>query len=59
MVTPEDVPRVLNDAARLIGAGEVVVFGSASLALWLERAPSTKDVDLWVVPEEKGEILPP
>jgi hypothetical protein len=57
MVTPEAVPRVLNDAARLVGEGEIVVFGSASLALWLERAPSSKDVDLWVVPEERGEIV--
>ena len=57
MVTPQDVPRVLNDAARLVGAGEIVVFGSASLALWLERAPSSKDVDLWVEPADKGEIV--
>lgn len=57
MVTPQDVPRVLNDAARLVGAGEIVVFGSASLALWLERAPISKDVDLWIHPEDKGEIV--
>jgi len=23
-----------------------------------ERAPSSKDVDLWVVPEDRGEIVP-
>lgn len=57
MVTPEDVPRILNDAARLVRDGEIVVFGSASLALWLDAAPSSRDVDLWVMPEERGEIV--
>ena len=57
MVTPEDVPRILNDAARLVRAGEIVVLGSASLALWLEHAPSSRDVDVWVTPTERGEIV--
>ena len=37
MVDPENVPRVLSDAARLLGTGRLVVFGSAALALRLER----------------------
>lgn len=57
MVTPEDVPRILNDAARLVRQGEIVVFGSASLALWLTRAPSSRDLDLWVTPPDRGEIV--
>ncbi|MCA9619771.1 MAG: hypothetical protein KC731_12180 [Myxococcales bacterium] len=56
MVNPDDVPRVLNDAARRVGHGEIVIFGAA-LALWLDRAPSSKDVDLWVSPEDRGEIV--
>ena len=57
MVTPEDVPRILNDAARLVRDGEIVVFGSASLAMWLDKAPSSRDVDMWVTPEDRGEIV--
>ena len=57
MVVAEDVPRILNDAARLVRAGEIVVFGSASLAFWLAHAPSSRDVDLWVSPEDRGEIV--
>jgi hypothetical protein len=32
MVDPSDVRRIVLDAARLVKTGEVVVFGSASLA---------------------------
>lgn len=58
MVEPGDVGRVLLDAARLIREGELVVFGSASLALWLEDdAPRTRDVDVWCEPSEHGEAV--
>lgn len=57
MVDPADVPTILLDAARLIREGELVVFGSASLAFWLTDAPSTRDVDVWVVPVERGEMV--
>ena len=57
MVEPESVGNILLDAARLIKAGEIIVFGSASLALWMEEAPRTKDVDLWCVPPERGELV--
>ena len=42
MVDPRDVGRILLDAARLVRVGEVVVFGSAALALWIEGAPRTR-----------------
>jgi hypothetical protein len=45
------------DAARLVRAGEIVVFGSASLSFWLANAPTSRDVDLWVVPEESGHTV--
>jgi hypothetical protein len=57
MVEPADVERILSDVARLVGEGEVIVFGSAALALRMDRPPSTRDVDLWCVPVEKGEIV--
>lgn len=57
MVAPDDVARVLNDAARLVGRGEIVVFGSAALASWLRDAPHTRDVDLLVDPPERGEVV--
>lgn len=57
MVTPDAVRRVILDAARLVKRGEIVVFGSASLAFWLRDAPRSRDVDLWVVPEDRGEIV--
>jgi hypothetical protein len=34
-----------------------VVFGSASLAFWLTNAPSSRDVDLWVTPPERGDVV--
>jgi hypothetical protein len=46
MVEPGQVEPILSDAARLVGEGELVVFGSAALALWLRNAPSSRDVDL-------------
>jgi hypothetical protein len=57
MVDPRDVDPILNDAARLVREGEIVVFGSAALALWLREAPQTRDVDVWCEPEKNGEIL--
>jgi hypothetical protein len=57
MVEPHEVEPILSDAARLIGQGELVVFGSAALALWLRAAPSSRDVDLYCAPAERGEIL--
>lgn len=57
MVHPEDVGRVLLDAARLIRAGELVVFGSAALAFWLPDAPATRDVDVWCSPPERGDAV--
>lgn len=57
MVTPSAVRRIVIDAARLVKKGEIVVFGSASLAFWLENAPTSRDVDLWVNPAERGELV--
>lgn len=57
MVDPGDVRRILLDAARLVRDGEVVVFGSAALAFWLEDAPRTRDVDIWCTPAERGELV--
>ena len=57
MVEPTDVERILSDAARLVGEGEIVVFGSAALALSLSAAPPTRDVDLWCDPPERGDAL--
>lgn len=57
MVEPSEVEPILSDAARLVREGELVVFGSAALALWLRAAPSSRDVDLFCEPAEKGEIL--
>jgi len=57
VVEPSDIPRILLDAARLIQRGDVVVFGSAALAFWLPEAPSTRDVDLWCEPAEKGDAV--
>ena len=55
MVDPADVPRIVADAAQLVRAGEIVVFGSAALAFWMEDAPTSRDVDLWTVPPERGD----
>ena len=57
MVEPNQVEPILSDAARLVGEGEIVVFGSAALALWLRDPPASRDVDLLCEPPEKGEIL--
>lgn len=55
MVDPADVPRILIDVARLVRQGEVVVFGSAALAFYLQDAPTTRDVDVWCQPAERGD----
>lgn len=57
MVDPADVPRVLLDIARLVKQGEVVVFGSAALALVLPDAPRTRDVDVWCTPPDRGDLV--
>lgn len=57
MVEPNQVEPILSDAIRLLGEGELVVFGSAALALWLRDPPASRDVDLLCEPAEKGEIL--
>lgn len=57
MVEPADVPDVLLDAARLVGEGEIVVFGSAALAFALPDAPRTRDVDIWCEPKERGDLV--
>lgn len=57
MVDPGQVDPILNDAARLVREGEIVVFGSAALALWLRDAPRTRDVDVWCDPPEKGDVI--
>ncbi len=57
MVDPRDIPRILLDAARVVRSGEVVVFGSGALAFFLDDAPATRDVDVWVDPAERGEIV--
>ena len=57
MVHPSHVRRIVVDAARLVRTGEIVVFGSASLAFWLANAPSSRDVDLWVVPPDRGDAV--
>jgi len=57
MVAPDKVESILSDAARLVREGEIVVFGSAALALWLARGPTSRDVDVWCDPPEKGDIL--
>lgn len=46
-----DVARVVADAARLMGSGELIVFGSSALAFWLQQPPRSKDVDVWCVPD--------
>ncbi len=57
MVDPEDVEPILSDAARLIGSGEIVVFGSASLAFRLPDAPASRGVDVWCNPSEKNDLV--
>ncbi len=54
MVTPDQVPRILRDAARLVGDGEIIVFGSGSLSYSLKNAPSSRDLDICVLPPERG-----
>jgi hypothetical protein len=44
MVDPEDVEKIVIDAARLMRRGEIIVFGSAELAFWVKAAPSSRDV---------------
>lgn len=57
MVEPDNVGDILLDAARLLKEGELVVFGSASLVFWLDDAPRTRDVDIWCVPSDRGDVV--
>ncbi len=57
MLDPGDVRNIVADAARLARRGEVVVFGSAALAFWLDSAPATRDVDLYCLPPERGDAV--
>jgi len=52
-----EVARVLGDAARLMTAGEIVVFGSSALAFWMQRPPRSKDIDVWCIPARKGRAI--
>jgi hypothetical protein len=52
-----EVARVVSDAARLVGRGEIVVFGSAALAFWMQSPPRSKDVDIWCEPAENGHVV--
>jgi hypothetical protein len=52
-----EVAKVLADAARLIGSGEIIVFGSSALAFWMKDPPRSKDVDVWCVPKARGDAL--
>jgi len=45
------------DAARLVGAGEIVVFGSSALAFWMRNAPPSRDIDVWCQPAEHGHAV--
>ena len=49
--------RVVQDAARLIRKGELIVFGSAALSFWLRDAPVSRDVDVWCEPRDRGELV--
>lgn len=55
MVDPHDVPRIVGDAAQLVRNGNIVVFGSAALAFWMEGAPTSRDIDLWTEPADRGD----
>lgn len=57
MVDPDEIPRVVADAARLLQRGELIVFGSSALAFWLTDAPRSRDVDVWCEPPERGEVV--
>lgn len=57
MVDPDEVPRVVADAARLLQRGELIVFGSSALAFWLTDAPRSREVDVWCEPPERGEVV--
>lgn len=57
MLGPREIRQVLADAARLARHGELIVFGSASLAFWLENPPRTRDVDIFCLPAERGDAI--
>jgi hypothetical protein len=52
-----EVTRVVADAARLMRSGELIVFGSAALAFWMENAPRSKDIDVWCLPSKQGHAI--
>lgn len=47
----------MADAARLVGTGEIVVFGSSALAFWMRNAPPSRDIDIWCEPTEQGHAV--
>lgn len=53
----QEVVRLLADAARLVEHGEIVVFGSSALAFWMKRPPRSRDVDMWIDPEDQGHAV--
>ncbi|MGQ0508603.1 MAG: DUF6036 family nucleotidyltransferase [Myxococcaceae bacterium] len=57
MVDQRNVWRIVTDAARLIGEGELVVFGSSALAFWLGSPPVSRDVDIWCEPSSKADSV--
>lgn len=57
MVEPQSVERIVIDAARLVGRGEIVVFGSSALAFWMKNAPASRVVDVWCQPPDAGHAV--
>ncbi len=53
----QEVTRVVADAARLVGEGQIVVFGSSALAFWMQQAPASRDVDVWCEPTDRGHAV--
>lgn len=52
-----EVAKVVADAARLVGSGEIVVFGSSALSFWMRHPPQSRDVDVWCRPAECGHAV--
>ncbi len=52
-----EVSKVVADAARLMGSGELIVFGSSALSFWMQAPPRSKDVDVWCAPRRKGHAI--
>jgi hypothetical protein len=52
-----EIAKVVADAARLVGSGEIVVFGSSALSFWMRHPPQSRDVDVWCQPPESGHAV--